>query len=98
MHHAKLILFQKISNFLPFILGGKITSEREEGRRQQEQKMGKRESPISECDTGVSVHGAFKLDLLEPVKLILSLKIFNFLSFIMGGPIPDYPQKEEGRK
>ena len=40
--------------------------------------MGKRESPKSEWDTGVSVLGAFKLDHLQPVKLILSQKFPPF--------------------
>ena len=51
-----------------------ITPEREEGRL----KMGKRESPKSEWDTGVSDLGAFKLDHLQPAKLILSQNLSTF--------------------
>ena len=35
-------------------------------------------------DRGVSVHGAFKLDHLQPFKPILFPKIFNFFTFILG--------------
>ena len=60
--------------------------------------MGKRDSPKSECDTGVSDLGAFKLDHLQPVKLILFKNISTFLSFILGGPISYYPrERKEGR-
>ena len=45
---------------------------------------------------GVSVLGAFKLDHLQPVKLILSHKISAYLTFILGVPISYYP--EGGRK
>ena len=41
--------------------------------------MGKRESPKSERDTRVSDLGTFKLDNLQPVKLILFPKISTFL-------------------
>ena len=36
-------------------------------------------------DRGVSVPGAFKLDHLQPFEPILSQKIFNFFTFILGG-------------
>ena len=38
-----------------------------------------------ECDKGVSVSGAFKLDHLQPLEPILYQKIFNFFTFILGG-------------
>ena len=34
----------------------------------------------------VSVLGGFKLDHLQPFELTLSQKIFNFFTFILGGP------------
>ena len=52
----------------------------------------KRDSPTSEWDTWVSVPGAFILDHLQPVKLILSQNFINFSVFILG-PIPYYPIK-----
>ena len=61
--------------------------QREEEGKQQGQKMGKRDSPKSECDTGVSDFGAFKLDHLQPVELILSQNFSNFPFFILGAPI-----------
>ena len=39
--------------------------------------MGKRESPKSERDTRVSDLGRFKLDNLQPVKLILFKNIYT---------------------
>ena len=36
-------------------------------------------------DRGFSVPGAFKQDHLQPFKPILSQKIFNFFTFILGG-------------
>ena len=35
-----------------------------------------------ECEIGISVPGAFKLDDLQPVKLILSQTIFPILDFL----------------
>ena len=46
--------------------------------------MRKTDSPKIGWDTGVSVPGAFKLDQLEPVKLILIQKLSNFW-LILGG-------------
>ena len=61
--------------------------------------MGKGNHPKVNEDTGVSVPGAFKLDHLQPVQLILFLKIPIFLSFLLGGPISYYPrERKEGRK
>ena len=45
--------------------------------------MGKRESPKSEIDTGVSVLGAFKLNLLQHVKLILFQKFTTAECFLL---------------
>ena len=67
---VKLILFQNFPTSLPFILGASF-SYYCMGRKEQGLNMGKRESLKSECDTGVSVLGAFKLDHLQPLKLIL---------------------------
>ena len=44
----------------------------------------------------ISDLGAFKLDHSQPAKLILFQKIFPFLSFILGGPIPYYPRERKG--
>ena len=57
--------------------------------------MGKRDSHKSEWDTGVSVPGAFKLDHLQPVQLILLPNFPTFLSFILGGPISYYPSERK---
>ena len=59
--------------------------------------MRKRDSPKNRWDTGVSVLGAFKLDHLQPVELILSQKMSTFLSFILGAPF-SYYCRERGRK
>ena len=37
--------------------------------------------------------GEFKLDHLQPVKLILSQKLSTCLTFILEGPIPYYPKE-----
>ena len=42
---------------------------------------------------GVSVLGAFKLDQLQPVELILFHNFPAFLIFILGSPIPYYPRE-----
>ena len=42
---------------------------------------------------GVSDLGAFKLDHLQTVKLILFQKSSVFLIFILGSPIPYYPRE-----
>ena len=49
--------------------------------------MGKGNSsnPKSGWDRGFSVPGTFKLDHLQPFEPILSWKIFNFFTFILGG-------------
>ena len=57
----------------------------------------KRYSPKSEWGNGVSVLGSFKLDHLQPYKLILFLNFSVFLIFILGSPIPYYP-RERGWK
>ena len=41
-------------------------------------------------DTGVSVPGAFKLDLLQSIEFILFEKIFKFFTFILGGQFYRY--------
>ena len=43
---------------------------------------------------GVYVLGAFKLDHLQPVKLILSQNFSAFLIFILGSLIPYYPREK----
>ena len=76
-----------------------LLPQRKEGRKEQGLKMGERKSPKSEGDTGVSDLGAFKLDHLQPVELILFQTISTFLPFILGGPISYYPiERKEGRK
>ena len=52
----------------------------ERGRKEEAgAENGKRDSPKSERERGVSVLGAFKLDHLKPVKLILLQKKITFL-------------------
>ena len=46
----------------------------------------------------VSVLGAFKLDHLQPVELILFQQISAFLIFILGSPILYYPRAEYEKK
>ena len=162
LQHAKLISFQKISTFWPFILGGPIPyypRERRKGssrgrkwekgnhpkvdetqgfqylghskwticsllnwfcskhlqlfalhtgrsncllpqkeaeRKQQGQKMGKRELPESWWDTGFSVLGAFKMEPLASVNLILFQKISNSIHTGISNSV--LPQREEERK
>ena len=60
--------------------------------------MGKRESPQSERETGVSDPGVFKLDRLQTVKLILFQKCFTFFTFYTGRSNSLLPQREEERK
>ena len=48
--------------------------------------------------SGVSVPGAFKLDHLQPVKLILSHNLSTFLIFLLGSPIPYYPRQRAGNE
>ena len=57
--------------------------------------MGKRDSPKSELDTGVPVPGTFKLDHLQPFKLILLQKLSTFPTFILGAPISYYPRERK---
>ena len=47
---------------------------------------------------GVSVLGAFKLDHLQPVKLILFPNFSIILIFILGSPIPYYPRAKYEKK
>ena len=64
----------------------------------RERKMRKRDSPKSGWDTGVSVLGEFKLDLLQPVKLILLQDFPNFLIFILGLPFLITPERGKWEK
>ena len=48
----------------------------------------------SELDTGVSDHGAFKLDHKQPVKLIFFQNLTIFLTFILGLLFHIIPEKE----
>ena len=48
-----------------------------------------------ECERGISVPGAFKLDQLQPFKPILSWTFSNFFTFILGSPFPLFPRKGE---
>ena len=89
---VELILFHKFSISLTFILGSPIIYY------PRERKMRKRDSPINGWDTGVSVLGAFKLDCLQPVELILFHKFSTFLTFILGSPIIYSPRERKMRK
>ena len=46
----------------------------------------------------MSVSGAFKLDHLQPVELIVSLNFSNFLVILLGAPISYYPRNGKRRK
>ena len=60
--------------------------------------MGIRESFKSEYETqGFLYIGAFKLDHLQPVKLIVSHKFSTCFPFILGGLL-SYCPRERGRK
>ena len=59
---------------------------------------GKRDSSKSEWYTGVSGPGAFKLDHLQPVKLILYQNYSTYLIFILGSPIPYHPRAENEKR
>ena len=73
-----------------------LLPQKEEERKQQGLKMGKRESYKSEWDTGVSDPWAFKLDHLQPVKQILLQKISPFYPASHNKPFLITP--ERGRK
>ena len=75
---VKPILFPKFYNFFTFILGANSYYPRE-GMAEN----GKMEFSQPECERGISVPGAFKLDHLHPVKPILFSKFYNFFTFIL---------------
>ena len=52
--------------------------------RKGETENGKIELSQPECERGISVPGAFKLDHLQPVEPILFCKFSNFLHFYTG--------------
>ena len=92
----------KIATFSPFILVDHISyypGQREERKEGAGAENGNKEDAgLRQWDTGFSDPGAFKLDHLEPVELILFQKIFTFLPIILKAPISNYPrEKEEGR-
>ena len=60
-----------------------------------ESEVKKKDSPKTGRDTGVSVFGAFKLDHLKPVKLLMCQNISRFLTFILGAPISYYPRERK---
>ena len=64
----------------------------------RELKMRKRNSPKNGWDTGVSVPGAFKLDNLQPVELILSMYFSIILVFILGLPFHITPESWKWEK
>ena len=75
-----------------------LLPQRKEERKQQGLRMGKGNHPNLN-ETGVSVLGAFKLDNLMPVNLILFEKMSTFLTFIhTGAPISYCPKREKERK
>ena len=89
---VKLILFQNFTTFVTFILGAPISYYPSE-RKQQGLEMRKGDSTKSERDTGVCDPGAFKLDHLLPVKLILPKTFSTFLTFILGLPFRITPER-----
>ena len=66
--------------------------------RERKAENGKMEFSQPEWETRNSVALAFKLDHLQPVKLLLSQKISNFLTFILGSPflLPQRANFEKG--
>ena len=76
---AKPILFSKFYNFSTFILGANSYYPRE-GKAEN----GKMDFSQPECERGIWVPGAFRLDHLQPVEPILFPKISNFYTFILG--------------
>ena len=72
-----------------------VLHQTEGGRKQHGLEMWRRDSPKSGWDTGVSDLGAFKLDHLQPFKLILSQNVTTFPTFILGGSIPYYPRERK---
>ena len=65
--------------------------------RERMTENGKMEFSQPEWETRISVALAFKLDHLQPVKLLLSQTISNFLTFILGSQFL-LPQREKGWK
>ena len=63
---VKPVFFLQISNFSIFILGANSYYPRE-GKAEN----GKMEFSQPECERGISVPGAFKLDHLQPVEPLL---------------------------
>ena len=84
--------FWKIFNFFSFILGGQFLLP-------QKANMEKREFIQLQIGwyRGDWVPGAFKLDHLQPFEPILSKRIFNFFTFILGGQFL-LPQKANNQK
>ena len=87
---VKPMLFSKLYNFSTFILGANSYYPIE-GKTEN----GKMEFSQPECEIGISVPGAFKLDHLQPVEPILFLQISNFSLFYTGGQFL-LPQRGEG--
>ena len=52
--------------------------------REGKTENGKMEFSQPECESGISVPGAFKLDSLQPVGPILFPKFSNFFTFTLG--------------
>ena len=75
---VEVILFQKFSNFFTFILEA-ISYYPRKGRAEN----WKMDISQPEYGTGFWVPGAFKLDHLQPVELILFQKLSNFFTFIL---------------
>ena len=84
----------KCYNFPDLHTGGShfLLPQREEESKQQGLEMGKKDSPKSEWDTGVSVLGGSKLDHLQPTKQILFQYFHTILTFLLGAPISYYPR------
>ena len=70
---VKLILFLNFSNFCTFILEANSYYPRE-----WRTENGKMEFSQPECESGISVPGAFKLDHLQPVEPNLFRNFSNF--------------------
>ena len=95
------VFVPKVFHLFTFHTGrsNSLLPQREEGRKEQGLKMGKRESPRSKWDTGISDLGAFKLDHFQPIKLILFKKMFRlFYLASHNKPFNITPERGRARK
>ena len=92
LHPVKPILFSKFYNFFTFILEANSYYP-----RRLIMRKGNSSNSRNGLDRRVWVHGAFKLDHLQPVEPLLFPKFYNFFTFMLGGQFL-LPQRGEGWK